>query len=109
MGLYCGWLNSSMIRLPRSILPCVAASRVRTELRERRQLAELRQIALEPAGHLLHGFDLRGRSDARHRQTHRDGRPDALIEQIRLQIDLAVGNRDDVGRNVPRRRPPAFR
>ena len=73
---------------------------VRAELRERGQLAELRQIALQPSRYLLDGFHLRSRSDARHRDAHRDRRPDALVEQVGLQEDLAVGDRDDVGRDV---------
>jgi hypothetical protein len=34
------------------------------------------------------------------RETDVDGRPDALVEQVGLQVDLAVGDRDDVGRDV---------
>src|SRR5262249_567801 len=37
---------------------------VRTELREGRELAELREIALELSGDLLHAFELSSRSDA---------------------------------------------
>ena len=64
IGLCCGWLNSSMMRLPRSILRLRRRIEVRAELRERGQLAELRQVALQPSGHLLHRFQLRRRPDA---------------------------------------------
>src|SRR5205809_207144 len=48
---------------------------VRPKLRKRGQLPELRQLKLDPAGDLFHGFDLRGRTDPRNRQTDRDGWP----------------------------------
>ena len=72
------------------------------ELRERRHFAVLRELALDLAGDLLHRLGLRGRSDARHRQADVHRRADALEEQIGLEEDLAVGNRDHVGRNVGR-------
>ncbi len=72
------------------------------ELREGRQFAILREIEPQRAGHLLHGLDLRVAADAAHRKTHVDGGPDVRVEQIGFQINLAVGDRDDVGRNVGR-------
>ena len=44
---------------------------VGAELRERRQFAELRQIALDAAGDLFHRLDLRGGTDARHGEDRR--------------------------------------
>ena len=77
-----------------------------TELRKRRQFAELRQVALDAAGDLFHRLDLRRRTDARHGQAHRNRRADALIKQIRFQINLPVGDgnhvRGNVSRNVAR-------
>ena len=70
------------------------------ELREGGELAELREVALELPGDLLHRLELRRRADARHRDADRDRRPDALVEEIGLEEDLAVGDRDDVGRDV---------
>ena len=90
------------MRLPRSSMRLRLGVEVGAELREGRQFAELRQVALDAAGHLLHRLDLRGRTDAGHGETDRDGGPDALVEQVGLQEDLAVGDRDDVGRNVGR-------
>ena len=75
---------------------------VGAELGEGRHLAVLRQLALDAAGHLLHGLDLRGRADARHRDADVHRRADALVEQVRLQEDLAVGDGDHVGRDVGR-------
>src|ERR1700761_1696273 len=75
---------------------------VGAELRERRHFAVLRQLALDLAGDLLHRLGLRRRSDARHRQTDVHRRADALEEQIGFKEDLAVGDRNDVGRNVGR-------
>src|SRR5882724_622421 len=75
---------------------------VGAELRERRHFAVLRELALDLAGDLLHRLGLRRRSDARHRQTNVHRRPNALEEQIGLEEDLAVGNRDHIGRNVGR-------
>src|SRR5215475_1554273 len=72
------------------------------ELREGGHLAVLRQIELDAAGDLLHRLDLRRRTDAAHRQADVNGRPDALIEQLGLEVDLSVGDRNDVGRNVGR-------
>jgi hypothetical protein len=37
---------------------------LRTELRERRQFPELSEVAFELRGHLLHGFELRRRTNA---------------------------------------------
>ena len=73
-----------------------------TELRERRELAELREVQLHFAGHLFDRLDLRGGTDTADRKTDRNRRPHALVEQIGLEINLAVGDRDDVRRNVSR-------
>jgi hypothetical protein len=53
---------------------------VGTELRERRQFAELRQIALDAAGDLFHRLDLRRRTDARNGQDRRKS-PDARLDR----------------------------
>ena len=53
------------MRLPRSSLRLGLGVEVGAELRERRQFAELREVALELAGDLFHRLDLRGGTDAR--------------------------------------------
>src|SRR6516162_6224419 len=73
---------------------------VGAELRERGHLAVLRELALDAAGDLLHRLGLRRGADARHREPDVHGRTDALIEQIGLEEDLAVGDGNDVGRDV---------
>ncbi len=54
------------------------------------------------AGDLLHRLGLRRGADARHREADVHRRADALVEQVGLEEDLAVGDRDDVGRNIGR-------
>ena len=75
---------------------------VGAELGEGRQLAVLRQVEAQRAGDLLHGLDLGVAADARHRDADVDRRPHAGVEEVGLQEDLAVGDRDDVGRDVGR-------
>ena len=72
------------------------------ELRERRHLAILRELELDAPGDLLHRLDLRRRADAADRQPDIDRRADAAIEQLGLEEDLAVGDRDHVGRDIGR-------
>ena len=81
---------------------CVDLSRSRAELRERGELAVLREVETQRTGDLLHRLDLRVAADSRDRDADVDGRADALEEQVGLQEDLAVGDRDDVGRDVGR-------
>src|SRR3984893_17359351 len=75
---------------------------VGTELRERRHFTVLREFALDPARDLLHRLGLRRGADARDRKADVHGGPDALIEEIRLKKDLAIGDRDDIRRNISR-------
>ena len=75
---------------------------VRTELREGGHFAILGELELDRARHLLHRLGLGGGADARHRQTDVDRRADAREEQVGFEEDLAVGNRDHVGRDVGR-------
>src|SRR5215213_3608148 len=73
---------------------------VGAELRERRELAILREVEPQRAGNLPHRFDLRRAADARYRIADVDGGPHALVEQVSLEEELAVRDRNDVGRNV---------
>ena len=75
---------------------------VGAELRERRQLAVLRELEAQLAGDLLHRRDLRGAADAADRDADVDGRALPREEQVALEEDLPVGDRDDVGRDVRR-------
>jgi hypothetical protein len=80
----------------------VAASRSEANCAKAGHLAVLREVELQRAGHLLHGLRLGRATDARHRDADVDGRANALEEQVGLQEDLAVGDRDDVRRDVGR-------
>ena len=72
------------------------------ELRERRELAVLRERDADAARQLLHDLGLRRATDARHRDAGVHGRADAGVEQVGLEEDLAVGDRDHVGRHERR-------
>ncbi len=69
------------------------------ELREGREFAVLRKVEADAAAELLDDLGLRGAADARHRDAGVDGGADAGVEQVGLEEDLAVGDRDHVGRD----------
>ncbi len=73
---------------------------VRAELSERRQCAILRQAEAQRAGDLPHGFDLRVAAHAAYGKPDVDGRPDVRVEEVGFEVNLAVGDRDHVGRDV---------
>ena len=73
-----------------------------TELGEGSDLTILGQLELEGTGKLLHGLDLGGRTDTGHGQTDVNGRADTLMEQLGLEEDLAVRDRDHIGGDVGR-------
>ena len=78
---------------------------VGAELGESLELAEARQIEAETTGNLLHRLRLGGTTDARHRDADVHGRTLAGEEEIGLEVDLAVGDRDHVGGDVRRNFP----
>jgi len=65
-------------------------------------LTVLGELELHRGGHLLHGLDLGGGADARHRKTDVNGWANTLVEEISLQEDLTVSNGDDIGGDVRR-------
>ena len=65
-----------------------------------RQFPILGQIQPQAAGDLADGPGLGRAADPGHRQAHIHRRPDADIEQFRLQVNLPVGDGDYIGRNV---------
>ena len=75
---------------------------VAAKLRKGGELAELRQLQLERSRDLTHGLNLRRTADAAHRKPNVHCRTNARVEQIGLKINLAVGNGNDVGRNIGR-------
>src|SRR5215469_6509537 len=73
---------------------------VGSELRKRRQVAELRHVQAQCARHLSHRLDLRVASHAAYRNAHVNRRADACVEQVGFQVNLSVGDRNHVGWNV---------
>ena len=102
IGWYCRCFSISTVRAPRSSCRFVAASRSDANDGERFELAVLREVEAQTAGDLLHRLDLRRATDARHRDADVDRRAHAGEEQVGLEEDLAVGDRDDVRRDVRR-------
>ena len=102
IGAYCGLLQD--LHQPAAAVQLVLRRLVEVagELRERRQVAVLREVEAQAAGHLPHRLHLGRPADARHREADVDRGPLALVEQVALEEDLAVGDRDDVGRDVGR-------
>ena len=70
------------------------------ELRERGELAILREVELQGRADLLGRLDRRGEADARDGEADVDGGADAGVEEVGFEEDLAVGDGDDVGRDV---------
>ena len=101
-GVYCGCLSSSTRRAPRSSCCLRRLVEVGAEGGERLELAVLREVQAQAAGDRLHRLDLRRAADAGHRDADVDGRADTGVEQVGLEEDLAVGDRDDVGRDERR-------
>ena len=73
---------------------------VGAELCKGSQLAVLRQLQPQRACHLLHGLNLGVAAHAADRKADVDGRADAAVEEVGFQINLAVGDGDDVGGDV---------
>src|SRR3990172_9039031 len=73
---------------------------VRPELRERRHLAVLRELEPQAPRDLLHRLDLRVPADPGNRQPDVHRRSHTGVEKVGLEIDLAVGDGDDVRRDV---------
>src|SRR5574342_214222 len=88
-GEYCFCFLSSVTRWRRSSCPRGAPSR--SEANRAKAAAEL-----------LDDLRLRGAADARHGEAGVDGGPDAGVEEVGLEVDLAVSDRDHVRRDVGR-------
>ena len=70
------------------------------ELGKGGQFPILSQVQPQPAGYLADGPGLRRPADPGHRQAHIHRRPDADIEQFRLQVNLPVGDGNYISGNV---------
>src|SRR5690606_3354422 len=86
--------------LPASELPLRGRVQVGAELGERLQLAVLGQVEAQATRHLPHRLDLRRTTHARDRDADVHRRPHARVEEVRLEEDLPVRDRDHVGRDV---------
>src|SRR2546422_397517 len=73
---------------------------VAPDLREGGELAKLCEVEPQLPGHLAHRPDLRRTADPRDRQTDVHRGAGAAVEEVRLEVDLPVGDGDDVRRNV---------
>ena len=87
-----------------SLATCKRLLRLRielgAELGERLELAVLSQLEAKAARDLLHRLRLRARAHAGDRAADVDRRPDAREEEVGLEEDLPVGDRDHVRRDV---------
>ena len=77
-----------------------ALVQIGSELRKRGEFAKTRQVEFEATRDLLHRFELRRRTDARHAQTGVNRGTLTRIEQVGFEEDLTVGNRNHIGRNI---------
>ena len=73
---------------------------VGAKLGEGGHLTVLGQLELHGPGHLLHGLGLGRGPYTGHGQTDVDGGPDALVEKLGFQEDLAIGDGNDVGWDI---------
>merc|ERR1719361_588518 len=76
--------------------------KIRAKLCEGSDLTVLGKLKLHGTGHLLHRLSLGGGTDTGHRQTDVNGGTDTLVEQLSLQEDLSVSDRDDIGGDISR-------
>ena len=101
-GEYCGCLSSSISRPPRSSCWRDAASRSEANIANASIARNCARSTLSEPVTLLIALTMRGATHAGHRHADVDGRALVGVEQVGLQEDLAVGDRDDVGRDVGR-------
>ena len=101
-----GWnwpcFRISTIRWPRVNCACEALSRSEPNCAKAASARYCARSRRSDTGDLAHGFDLRVAADAADRDTDVDRGTDVGVEQVGFQVDLAVGDRDHVGRNVRR-------
>ena len=74
--------------------------KIGTELGEGGDLTILGKLELERTGELLHGLDLGGGADTRHGKTDIDSGTDTLMEELSLQEDLAIRDRDHISGDI---------
>src|SRR5947208_9412178 len=98
IGAYCFCFITSVTRWPRSSCRRVASSRSEANC-ENAASSRYWASARHTAAELLDDVGLRRAADARHGDAGVHRRADAGIEQVGLEEDLAVGDRDHIGRH----------
>ena len=73
---------------------------IAAKLGEGREFAILCEFELHASRHLPHGLDLGAAAHATDRDAHVHGRPHSAIEEVGFEKDLAVCDRNDIGRDV---------
>ena len=101
-GLYCPCLSISVNRAPRASRRCDDASRSEPNCANAAISRYCARSSLSDAGDLLDRLDRGREADARDRQADVDGGTHVRVEKILVENYLAVGDRDDVGRDVGR-------
>ena len=71
-----------------------------TELGESGNFSVLGELELHGSRNLLHGLDLSGGSDSGDGKTDINGWSDTLVEELSLQEDLSISDRDDVSWDI---------
>ena len=87
-------------RCPRFSWACVALSRSLPNCEKAASSRYCASSSFRRASDLPHGLDLRAAADPAYRQSYVHRGTHALIEQIGFEINLSVGDRNDIGRNV---------
>ena len=76
--------------------------KIGTELGEGGNLSVLGELELHGTGNLLHGLDLGSGTDSGHRETDINGWSDTLVEELSLQEDLSISDRNNVSWDISR-------
>ena len=87
-------------------LPCGPIIHHGAETGEYLQLKKLRVVEFERIRERLDRLGLCGAAHAGHTHADIDRRLLSFVEKLRLQIDLPIGDRDQVRRDIGRKVPP---
>ena len=96
------WLSVATRRSPRASVRWVSASRSEPNWANASRSRYWESSSFRRPATFFIGADLRVAAHARHRDADVDGRAHAREEELRLEEDLPVGDRDDVRRDVRR-------
>ena len=96
------WLSVLTRRSPRASVRWVSGSRSEPNCAKASRSRNCESSIFRRPATFFIGADLRVAAHARHRDADVDGRAHARVEEVRLEEDLAVGDRDHVRRDVGR-------